>query len=153
MTIKKILVPIDDSVIAPKLVREAVMLAEKFSAEVKVLHVIDYTSITDFEGSYLGVTISGDLEEAIEQQARELVKSAVKKFRAAGIKVSKKLLRGRPSLKICELAERENFDLIVLGSQGASKLERMLLGSTSERVVRMAKVPVLLIPRDWEVEG
>lgn len=55
--------------------------------------------------------------------------------------------RGFPAQAICELAERENVDLIIVGSHGKKTVQRALLGSVSEAVVRHASVPVLVVRR------
>ena len=51
---------------------------------------------------------------------------------------------GRIGYKILEAAEAEGADLIVLGSRGVSRVEEVLIGSVSHRVIHMAKCPVLL---------
>ena len=53
---------------------------------------------------------------------------------------------GAPANQILETARREHADLIVLGTRGTGNVARMLLGSTAERVLREARVPVLAVP-------
>ena len=59
---------------------------------------------------------------------------------------------GRPFAEICKLAREINADLIILGSRGYSGLKRVLLGSTAERIIRFAPVPVL-VPRGQRYEA
>jgi len=63
-----------------------------------------------------------------------------------GISCQKLILEGHPASEIIRVAEDEKMDLIVMGSIGKTGLERILLGSVAEKVVRNSKTPVLLIP-------
>ncbi len=64
---------------------------------------------------------------------------------ASGVEVREVLLEGYPSNEIIDFAENNNIDLIVMGSLGATGLERFLIGSVAETVVRGSKVPVLVV--------
>lgn len=76
-------------------------------------------------------------------------KKAVSKIKeigeASGVEVREVLLEGYPSNEIIYFAENNNIDLIVMGSLGATGLERFLIGSVAETVVRGSKVPVLVV--------
>lgn len=76
-------------------------------------------------------------------------KKAVSKIKeigeASGVEVREVLLEGYPSNEIIDFAENNNIDLIVMGSLGATGLERFLIGSVAETVVRGSKVPVLVV--------
>ncbi|AKB42548.1 MULTISPECIES: universal stress protein [Methanosarcina] len=72
--------------------------------------------------------------------------SKIKKIgEASGVEVREVLLKGYPSSEIIYFAENNNIDLIVMGSLGATGLERFLIGSVAETVVRGSKVPVLVV--------
>ena len=76
-------------------------------------------------------------------------KKAVSKIKeigeASGVEVREVLLEGYPSNEIIYFAENNNIDLIVMGSLGATGLERFIIGSVAETVVRGSKVPVLVV--------
>ncbi|MCC4766912.1 universal stress protein [Methanosarcina sp. DH1] len=76
-------------------------------------------------------------------------KKAVSKIKeigeASGVEVREVLLEGYPSNEIIDFVENNNIDLIVMGSLGATGLERFLIGSVAETVVRGSKVPVLVV--------
>jgi nucleotide-binding universal stress UspA family protein len=55
------------------------------------------------------------------------------------------VLKGNPAEKILTFAEDNNLDMIIVGSLGKSGYERILLGSVSEKVIRHAKIPVLVV--------
>jgi nucleotide-binding universal stress UspA family protein len=65
---------------------------------------------------------------------------------AAGVEAETILRVGRPAEEILDTAEERNFDLVVLGHRGMGAARRFLMGSVSERVVRHATRPVLVVP-------
>jgi nucleotide-binding universal stress UspA family protein len=81
-----------------------------------------------------------------DEDARQLIDAAVSELQAAGVDVRGEVLpgQGRISYKILETAERESADLIVLGSRGMSRVEELMIGSVSHKIIHMAKCPVLL---------
>ncbi|MCW2277192.1 universal stress protein family protein [Heliophilum fasciatum] len=52
---------------------------------------------------------------------------------------------GNPAYAICEYAEEHNMDLIIIGSRGMGEIKSLLLGSISDRVLHLAKCPVLIV--------
>jgi nucleotide-binding universal stress UspA family protein len=64
---------------------------------------------------------------------------------ASGVEVREVILEGHPSDEILNFAENNNIDLIVMGTLGKTGLDRFLMGSVAENVVRHAKVPVLVV--------
>jgi nucleotide-binding universal stress UspA family protein len=62
-----------------------------------------------------------------------------------GVEIDKRLEYGKPAEIIIKLANKENYDLIILGSRGLSSVKRYLLGSVSEDVTWHAKRSVLII--------
>ena len=63
-----------------------------------------------------------------------------------GVAMEALIAEGRPFRKIIEFAEERDVDIIVLNMQSKGMLDRVLLGSTAERVVRLSKTPVLSVP-------
>jgi nucleotide-binding universal stress UspA family protein len=82
-----------------------------------------------------------------DEDAQELVDAAVAQLQAAGVDVRGRVLpgQGRIGYKILETAEAEGADLIVLGSRGMSRVEEVMIGSVSHKIIHMAKCPVLLV--------
>jgi nucleotide-binding universal stress UspA family protein len=81
-----------------------------------------------------------------EELAQKIFSSALETVGRKEFKVDKKLEFGVPSDVIVEVAEKGNFDLIILGSRGLGKVKRFLLGSVSDDVSHKAKCSVLIIP-------
>jgi nucleotide-binding universal stress UspA family protein len=66
-------------------------------------------------------------------------------MRAAGVPCEEMIVKGKPAEAIVDTAEKAGVDLIVIGSLGMSAIERALIGSVSDKVMRHAKCPVLLV--------
>lgn len=136
---KKVLVAIDESTHAKTVIDMAADLASTFSAEVRVLHVLE----TGFVGR-AGVV---NLESA--DGAQSMVNVAVDDLRSRGILVTGNVRpapRGRLATEINAEAHDFGADLIVIGSRGLSDLEGLFVGSTSHRLLHVTDLPVVVIP-------
>ena len=128
----------------------ALDIAEKYSAEILIVSILQPTISPMLQYPELGVpapaTMSSYMKELKDQQEKALL-DALKKAKKIKpiLKVSTKLLEGRPSEKIVETAKQGNFDIIVLGSQGLGGIKKFFLGSVSHRVADEATCPVLII--------
>lgn len=137
MKINKILVPVDFSEFSDRAVKAAILLAEKFQAKLMLLHVV-----TLFQEDVDEETRLKKYEKRIETKLKDHKDDAAKK----GIGVESLLLRGfSASDKILEYIEQKNFDLVVMGTHGRTGIKHFLYGSVSERVVRLAPIPVLTV--------
>lgn len=142
---QRILVPVDGSDASKKALDAAVQLAHVMDAQLRVLHVID-------ELPYLsGHEYAGDLLSAARTGAREGLDEAMTRVKAAGLACDSQLIDelGPRLGESVERAARDWMaDLIVVGSHGRRGLNRMLLGSGAEQIIRLAPVPVLVIRVD-----
>jgi nucleotide-binding universal stress UspA family protein len=93
------------------------------------------------EGGYL----KEDLDDIREDTFRRLMLSIPEQW-SRGMNITPLMVEGDPFREILRVAEEENAGLIVMNLQGKGLIERALLGSTAERVIRAAHVPVLSIP-------
>lgn len=137
----RILVPVDFSPrTAPQLERAA-DLARRFDSALDVVHVIDPPTMPDLYVPFerLVVDIGGTTEKAMEELA-ELTESLRGEF-----DVTTEVLVGRAAPEIADHAESTDVDLIVLPTHGHSGLDRVLLGSVAEGVLRRADCPVLIL--------
>jgi len=128
--ISKILVAVDGSENAQKGLHYAVQLAQKFNAEITVMNVMERRLFG------LKPKVAQNVGEQVLSKAVEEVK---------GISVTKRLESGNPSEKIIEVANKEEYDLIVVGSRGLSRSKRFFLGSVSDDVSHHAHCSVLLV--------
>jgi len=145
---KKILLPTDGSEVSERAGEYAIWVADLNGADIIVLNVID----TD----YLNSLPQRDLREKIDKQLCEEGKEALKKFekkieeeQCAGncknIKLITMIKKGKPEEVILKIANEESVDEIIMGKSGKHGLEKFIVGSTTERVVRQAKVSVSVI--------
>lgn len=81
------------------------------------------------------------------KEAQENVDNMAKKF-TPDVNIRKMVLRGIPSEKIIEVAEKEDVDLIIISASGKSGLHRFLIGGVAERVLKNSKKDVLLVHND-----
>lgn len=119
--------------------------------EIRVVSVIDMAMpmAIDIYGGYLPDT--SDLEKTAQENAERYVKEAVTRLESAfsgnDINISSEVLFGTPESRIVELAEEWKADLIVVGSHGYRRWERILLGSVSNSIVHHAPCSVMVVRR------
>lgn len=87
-------------------------------------------------------------DETLAERAQEAVDDAAERARERGVEVVESVERGSPHRVICERAQTTGVDVVVMPTRGRRGLERFLLGSTTERVVRRCEVPVLTVRPD-----
>jgi nucleotide-binding universal stress UspA family protein len=137
----QILVPTDGSSGVERAVEHAVSLAAIHDATVHALYVVNTASYSSMpmETSWEHVRdmLSDEGERAIER-VRELADGE-------DVPVKTVVVDGSPSKEIVQYAEREDCDLVVMGTHGRGGIDRLLLGSVAERVVRASEVPVLTV--------
>ena len=138
----RIVVPTDFSSSGEAAWATALRAARGFGAEVVLVHVVvDTPRFAEGTG---GADLRATLQDArqwAEREAAERVSAA----RAAGIAARSVVLTGVPQEQILEVASAEGVDLIVIGTHGRGGLERALLGSVADHVIRLAPCPVLSV--------
>ncbi|MBM7856134.1 nucleotide-binding universal stress UspA family protein [Desulfohalotomaculum tongense] len=139
----KILTPVDGSERSKKAAVHAADLAEKFGAQLTILHVVSSLPSYYINSDRLSSIQKTLLDEFIKegQQVLTKIKWDLSK-KDVDIKTS--LVVGNPADEICKLAHQESFDLIVMGSRGLGEIKGYIMGSISNRVVRHARCPVLI---------
>lgn len=135
---KKILYPTDFSPHSNAVAECVINFIPAGAEEVVLLHVVDQRIFMQFP------EMTADLLDAMKKSAEENITGLEKKMSDAGLKVSKIIETGIPFNAIVSTAKSEGVNLIVMGSHGRSLVEEMLLGSTTENVLRHATVPVLI---------
>jgi nucleotide-binding universal stress UspA family protein len=139
-TIKHILYAADAPEPSPALVY-ALELAGRSGAKLTVLHVVEYLHFPDEAGAHITTESTARLAE-IRRRFEEFISTSG----THGPQIETVVLEGKPYREILSLAEDRDVDLIVLNMHGKGVLERAFLGSTAERVVRLAETPVLSVP-------
>jgi len=143
MEVKKILFPTDFSEGALNALPYAVDLAKSYGAKLSMLHVM--YDISTSSGLYIPHISVDEMYKEMEASARKELERFGFDLRAGIKDVEFTVLRGVPYEEILKFAEKNAVDLIVIGTQGRKGLDRVLFGSTAERVVRNATCPVMTV--------
>ena len=145
MSYKRILVPIDGSATSKAGLKEALKLARTPGARLRLLHVVDESPILSLpEAGYSIDTVIEDLKRS----GKALLASVAKSATAQGAKCETAMVESmgmRVADQITSDAKRWRADLIVIGTHGRRGVQRLLMGSDAELVVRNTTVPVLLV--------
>jgi len=139
---KKILIATDGSEHAEKAAAYGIDIAKATGAEVSALYVVS-TEHAGTARSVMGWTDA--FEEYLANKGGVATGYVEKLGNEAGVKVEPVYLKGVPAEKILEYAEESNIDLIVMGTQGLTGVQRFLIGSVAENVLRHSKVPVMIV--------
>ncbi|UWG48529.1 Nucleotide-binding protein, UspA family [Halanaeroarchaeum sp. HSR-CO] len=142
----RILVPTDGSDATERAVVEAVDLAAAHDATIHALYVVNTASFASIptESSVEGVS------EMLEREGDAALDAVEGAANERGVPVERVQLDGSPAREIVRYAEQSNCDLVVMGTHGRGGIDRLLLGSVAERVVRSSTVPVLTVRVDEE---
>lgn len=137
----KILLPTDGSEDAEVAVEHALSIAEKYDAEFYVLYVADVRvdSTTNMWPNMLE-----ELEEVGEEAARKIAEQAEE----ADLEAFAEVVRGIPHNEINKYSRENSIDLIVMGTRGRTGVDRILLGSVTEKIIRTSETPVLTVGRE-----
>jgi len=140
--IQKILVPVDFSDFSRKAVQYAKNLAKDFNTQLIFLHTI----FNEFQPAYFttGTESVLILDPELKKRSSEKLEEFVGDVENATFVVTE----GLAYQSIVDYAEDDNIDLVVMATRGLTGLDHFLIGSTTERVVRLSKTPVLTIERD-----
>jgi len=134
MAFKKILVPVDFSDFSDKAVEYAIFIAEKFCAEMTLLHA-DILFEEDFDEKEQLQAYEKIIQKKENERTKKL-ESHCKTAETRGIRVNSALIRGVSTAdSILDYISDKNFDLVVMGTHGRTGLKRWMLGSVTERVV------------------
>ena len=143
---KKILLPTDGSAYANKAAEHAIWIAHASGAEIIALNVIETSSLVGLPAEDLIVRIKEMLKEEGRIALEHIFEMSTKENQEEmDLKVTLKTKEGSPADVILKTIDEENVDLVVMGTSGKHGLDRFLLGSVTEKVVRSAKCPVLAV--------
>jgi len=134
----EILLPVDGSPAAEQAMPHVFDLAERFDATVHVLFVVNTTR--DSAG-----VVGGTVLDTLEREGRRVVDEVKARGERRGIETHGVVRRGAPHEAILDYATEHGVEVIVMATHGRTGVERVLLGSVTERVVRAAPVPVLTV--------
>lgn len=137
----EILFPTDGSDEAASVFEHVLEIADAHDSTIHILNVADTTQVSV-------ARIQGEVIDVLEQEGEEIIQEAAERAEERGITTDAEVIQGKPFRTIIEYADSHGVDIVVLPTHGRSGLERFLLGSTTERVIRRTEVPVLSIRPD-----
>lgn len=143
---KKILVPVDGSAASQKAAVQAFDLARKYDSEVVIFHVFIEPDIDMY--NKFGVVIDPDmnkLKNKLKENEKKMLDSIISNLDSSGFSIRKKIVSGVAYEEILKEAHEGNYDLIVIGQRGYSKIKRFFVGSQTVRVISDANCPVLVV--------
>ena len=139
---KKILVPVDFSSGSERAVEKAAELATLLDASIELMHVYQLPVFALPDAS---VAVSPTFVAELTARAQQALNKYRDELSSRGLPAITKLVEGMAAQAIVDHASDISAEMIVMGTHGHSGFRRFLLGSTAERVVRMATVPVLSV--------
>jgi len=140
----RILVPTDGSEGVERAIEHAIEVAADDGAELHGLYVLS----TD---AYAGLAMESSWE-SVDRLLHEDAETAVARIREvvdrgdADVPVETAVVEGKPSREIVRYAEAQDCDLVVMGTHGRGGIDRLLLGSVAESVIRASSIPVTTVP-------
>lgn len=146
-TFKKIMIATDGSELVKKAVETAVEISRLSGAKLYAVYVIVPATRSPRDFGWERAAMEHFRREG--ELATRFVEDSAK---PAGVEVESVLLEGNPADKIVEFAEENGIEMIVMGTLGKTGLDRFLLGSVAENVVRHSKAPVLVVREELPKE-
>lgn len=148
---EKILIATDGSKHSERAAEMAVEMAGLYGSTITALYVVDigkeYTQLGDLISKVSDDLIAG-IRGNLQDQGESATKVVLDMAEKAGIPATRRISEGYPAEDIVRIAEEEGAGLIVMGGMGATGLDRFLLGSVADRVVRSSRIPVLVVKKE-----
>ncbi len=138
--IKKVLAPVDGSELSKKALEMAILIARESQAKLTILEVVEeFGPLPGFYGA------APDGIERVKWISEQRFEKILPMLDEENLEWDRIVVEGYPADKICEVAEKGNYDIIIIGSKGRSAVGRFLLGSISDRVAHHAHCSVCIV--------
>ncbi|HEX7371390.1 MAG TPA: universal stress protein [Thermodesulfobacteriota bacterium] len=134
---KKILVPLDGSKLAEKILPRVEKLVRHCQAEVHLIRVVVSYRIDPKEEK--------EERDRLLQEAWDYLKKIVSRLRKKRVRAYAVVVYGKDAVQVCDFARKNKFDLIAMATHGRSGISRWALGSVADKVLNCSVVPVMLI--------
>ena len=141
---EKILVATDGSEHGYRAARVALELGKISGGKVTAIYVADTVKTSHLPDDMLLFSI----RELLLKEGKEALKQVESLAQEKGVAFESLVVDGNPGSEIIRSAEASGMDIIILGAVGRTGLDKFLLGSVAEKVVRNSKIPVLTVPRE-----
>ena len=150
---KKVLIALDYDPSAQKVTEKGFVLAQSMNAEVVLLHVIsdplsytlfEHVTIVGFAGHNEAEKSLKSSDETLKEKSLSFLKKIRQHLKSKDIQLLVK--EGDVAEVILKIAKSFNIDLIIMGSQSHRQLEKVIVGSSTEKVLSKTTIPLLIIP-------
>lgn len=137
----RILVPVDGSKTSKKAAERAFSIAQDTDLDVVLMHVIHLpaTALPPTEGT----AYTPEISESVREGAESILKDLKEKGSKKGVNIKTILIEGVPDSEIIKEAKED--DMVIMGSKGHSALDRILIGSVSEKVLHHSDATVMIV--------
>lgn len=138
---EKILIATDGSEYTKNAVDYGIDIAKSTGAKLFAVYIVD-------TAAFASIPMDAAWEsmyELLKQEGDLAIKYVSERAQVEGVEVEGNLIEGHPADEIIRYSEKNSISLIVMGTLGKSGLDRFLLGSVAEKVVRNSKIPVLVV--------
>lgn len=144
---KKILIPTDFSDLAQFALDLALEIAEREESELILLNVVEYPTTPTF--NVMGMNSINNIDNIyiieILDRIKDQLEKTTKEIKASGIKISSEVKLGNAFRSIADEISTKEVDLVIMGTKGSGGVEGLLIGSNTEKVVRLSGCPVLTL--------
>ncbi|MCI2414848.1 MAG: universal stress protein [Candidatus Aramenus sp.] len=137
---ERILVAYDGSENAKRALLQGIELAKLFNSRLFVVEAIDVTVFYN-----AGILPPLSALKDLEKKAKADMAEATELAKSQGVDVITDVIEGDPATSVLDYAEKNNVDLILVGSRGLSRFKKAFLGSVSTAILNHAKVPVMVV--------
>jgi nucleotide-binding universal stress UspA family protein len=136
---KNILLAVDGSEHSLRAAKEAVKITSLCNdCTVEVVYVVDYSKSKD-------EVLHSQGKEELELSRRKKLLPIEEQLKSSNLSYQLKLLHGEPGPAIVDYANKEKYDLVIIGSRGLNSLQEMVLGSVSHKVAKRVQCPVMIV--------
>jgi len=136
---EKFLVPLDGSDHSMRALEDAIQIAKKFNGKITLIHVYSVSACRHARIHF------DKCVQALRKVGADILADGKKRVKAEGVQVKTLLKEGHIVEEILKAAREGEFNLIVMGARGMSRIKEILMGSVSDGVTRHAPCPVLLV--------
>lgn len=143
---KKILVGIDGSETSIHALKESLNFSKKYKAEVLTVSVIPQHR--ELASSF---SVFGHIKDLLKKPYEKALNEAKDLAEDIGVSIKTFLEEGNPYEKIVEVAQKESCDLIITGRRGITSFEKILIGSTTHKVINNSPIDVLVVPKNTQI--
>ena len=146
--IKRVMIATDGSDTSKKAAVIGIDIARRANGTVTAVYVMDISRLSHLPGYATLPGLKEKILALIQDEGRQAIEFVQDRAQVMSVPCNKIIAQGNPGEELLKAAREQEADLLVMGKIGRTAVEKFLLGSVAEKVVRNSKIPVLTIPRE-----